>query len=112
MQKDLQDRRSRTRISTMSLCELGFEEGVIEFARVRDMTESGIKIASARPICLGDRIRVRLSGSTDWVVARVAWRSEGVAGLSFARPVRLPQVSGAKAEVEGQSLGATRRKAG
>lgn len=92
----------------MFLCELAFADETIELARVRDLSEAGIKIATARPLQLGDRLRVRLPGGVDWVTARIAWHAQGVAGLSFARPVRLPEISGASLTLHG----ATRWNAG
>ena len=90
------DNRRRPRISTMILCELNLGENSVELARVRDLSEHGIKIATNRILLVGDRIHVRLPGASNWVMARVVWCEKGVAGLSFVRAIDLPQVSGAQ----------------
>lgn len=90
------DRRRRPRLSTMILCEIRIGEQPPELARVRDLTECGLKIATERKLLLGDRLRVRLPGTREWSLARVAWCSRGVAGLSFPRAIALPGVAGAR----------------
>lgn len=90
------DNRRRPRISTMILCELNLGDNTFELARVRDLSECGIKIATPRVLLVGDRIHVRLPGASAWVMARVVWCGKGVAGLAFVRAIDLPQVSGAK----------------
>ncbi len=79
----------------MILCELSVLGAPVELARVRDLSETGIKIATTRALLLGDRLRVRLPGGSDWVMARVAWCAAGIAGLAFVRAIDLPQISGA-----------------
>lgn len=74
----------------MMLCELRVGEQPPELVRIRDLNECGIRIATPRPLLLGDRLRIRLPGAADWCLARVAWCSKGTAGLSFARAIDLP----------------------
>lgn len=90
------DRRRRPRLSTMILCEIRIGELPPELVRVRDLSEGGLKIATERKLLLGDRLRVRLPGTGDWSLARVAWCARGVAGLSFSRAIDLPGVAGAR----------------
>jgi hypothetical protein len=80
----------------MVLCEIRVGEHPAELVRVRDLSECGIKIATNRTLLLGDRLRVRLPGATDWCLARVAWAANGTAGLAFSRAVDLPGVVGAR----------------
>lgn len=88
------ERRRRPRISTMILCELRIGESPAEVVRIRDLNEVGVKIATPRPLLLGDRVRLRLPGSQDWLLARVAWQGNGVAGLAFTRAIDLPRIAG------------------
>ena len=81
----------------MILCELRIGEQPPELVRIRDLTEGGIKIATPRVLLLGDRLRVRLPGTADWSLARVAWCSKGVAGLSFVRAIDLPRMVSTRA---------------
>lgn len=81
----------------MILCEIRVGEHPPELVRVRDLNEGGVKIATSRVLLLGDRLRVRLPGATEWCMARVAWCAKGTAGLSFARAIDLPGVAGASA---------------
>lgn len=90
------DRRRRKRISTMILCEIRVGEQPPEVVRVRDLAETGIKIATGKALLLGDRLRVRLPGVNEWTLARVVWCSKGLAGLSFGRAIDLPGVAGAR----------------
>lgn len=94
------DRRRRARVSTMILCEIRVGEQPPELVRIRDLTEGGIRIATKKALLLGDRLRVRLPGRTDWCLARVAWCDKGIAGLAFARAVELPGAAGALAAGE------------
>lgn len=94
MTSESDNRRRRPRISTMILCEIRIGEMPPEIVRVRDLNETGIKIATRRILLLGDRLRVRLPGASDWSLARVAWRAEGLAGLSFSRAIDLPALAG------------------
>lgn len=96
MSSDPENRRRRPRISTMMLCEMRVGEQPAEVVRIRDLSECGIKIATPKPLLLGDRLRVRLPGSTDWLLARVAWCSRGTAGLAFTRAIDLPGVVDAR----------------
>ena len=96
MSQNTDERRRRPRISTMILCEIRIGELPSEIVRVRDLNECGIKIATPRVLLIGDRLRVRLPGAADWCLARVAWCSKGVAGLSFSRAIDLPRVQGAR----------------
>ena len=104
MQLNVPERRRRSRVSTMILCELSVVGAPIELARVRDLSEMGVKIAIPQTLLLGDRVRVRLPGGCDWVVARVAWCAQGVAGLAFVRAIDLPHVSGASRHHEETAL--------
>lgn len=74
----------------MILCEIRIGEQPAELVRVRDLNECGVKIATSRNLLLGDRLRVRLPGATDWCLARVVWCSKGTAGLAFSRAIDLP----------------------
>lgn len=104
-----QDRRRRKRIATMILCEIRIGELPPQLARVRDLTECGVKIAFAARLLLGDRVRVRLPGSAEWILARVVWCARGVAGLGFVRAIDLPQIAGARhLEEEKPRLGMVR----
>lgn len=96
MTTNADDRRRRPRLSTMLLCEIRIGEQAPELVRVRDLNECGLKIATGRILLLGDRLRVRLPGATDWCLARVAWCSKGTAGLAFSRAIELPGVVGAR----------------
>lgn len=96
MEQTLADRRKRPRIAAMILCEIRIGNHPPELVRVRDLTETGVKIASPRALLLGDRISVRMPGRADWTLARVAWIGDGVAGLSFARAIELTGVPGAR----------------
>lgn len=78
----------------MILCELRIGESPAEVVRIRDLNEVGVKIATPRPLLLGDRVRLRLPGSQDWLLARVAWQGNGVAGLAFTRAIDLPRIAG------------------
>lgn len=89
------DRRRRPRLSTMILCEIRIGEQEPELVRVRDMSECGLKVARSAPLTLGDRLRIRLPGASQWCLARVVWCSKGTAGLSFARAIDLPGMVGA-----------------
>lgn len=80
----------------MILCEVRIGEQPPELVRVRDLNECGLKIATERKLLLGDRLRVRLPGTGEWSLARVAWCARGVAGLSFPRAIDLPGVAGAR----------------
>lgn len=84
----------------MILCEIRIGEHPPELVRVRDLTETGLKIATTRTLLLGDRVRIRMPGKPDWHPARVAWCAKGVAGLNFVRSIELPGVAGARV-VEG-----------
>lgn len=81
----------------MILCEIRIGEQAPELVRVRDLSECGLKIATARRLLLGDRLRVRLPGADEWSLARVVWCAGGVAGLAFARAIDLPAVAGVRA---------------
>lgn len=83
----------------MILCELSVCETDRWLARVRDLSECGIKIACPIPLLEGDRVRVRLPGGAGWIAARVAWCGQSVAGLAFAHAVDLPRISGANPEL-------------
>ena len=96
MTANFDDRRRRPRLSTMILCEIRIGEQPPELVRVRDLSECGLKIATERKLLLGDRVRIRLPGTADWSLARVAWCARGVAGLSFSRAIDLPGVAGAR----------------
>ena len=80
----------------MILCELVIGAGPAELARVRDLSECGMKIATTRELALGERLRIRLPGAEDWVTARVSWIVDGTAGLAFSRAIEMPGVSGAQ----------------
>lgn len=80
----------------MILCEIRIGEQPAERVRVRDLSECGLKIATERKLLLGDRLRIRLPGTADWSLARVAWCGRGVAGLAFSRAIDLPGVAGAR----------------
>lgn len=97
MTENYDDRRRRPRLSTMILCELRIGELPPQLVRVRDLSECGVKIATDRKLLLGDRVRIKLPGTGDWSLARVAWCAQGVAGLSFSRAIDLPGVAGARA---------------
>jgi hypothetical protein len=97
MSDNSDERRRRPRISTMILCEIRIGNQPPELVRVRDLNECGVKIATNRPLMLRDRLRVRLPGTEDWCLARVAWCTKGTAGLAFARAVDLPSVVGVRA---------------
>lgn len=90
------NRRRRPRISTMILCEIIVGMNPPELARVRDLSECGMKIATPRPLVLGERVRIRLPGTDCWVLARVSWCMQGTAGLAFSRAIDMPGVSGAQ----------------
>ena len=90
MYPNCEERRRRPRISTMILCEIRIGEQPAELVRIRNINECGIKIATSKPLVIGDRLRVRLPGAADWSLARVVWCDRGTAGLSFARALDLP----------------------
>lgn len=102
------ENRRRARISTMILCEIRVGEQLAEIVRVRDLSECGIKIATARILLVGDRLRVRLPGAADWSLARVVWCAKGTAGLAFARAIDLPSIAGNPAQVARPDLVNTR----
>lgn len=104
MEQNPQEQRRCKRISTMILCDLSIGNFPPERARVRDLCETGIKIATPRALVLGDRLRVRMPGTANWIMARVAWCAKGVAGLSFIRAIDLPQVVGAGLKRDGSAL--------
>lgn len=79
----------------MILCEFRIGALPPQLARVRDLSECGIKIATTEDLTPGERIHVRLPGACDWLLARVAWRTQGIVGLAFSRAVELPRVCGA-----------------
>ena len=79
----------------MILCELRVGELPPEHARVRDLSECGVKIATPRTLSMGERLRIRLPGTSDWTLARVAWCGGGLAGLAFLRAIDIPRVNGA-----------------
>jgi len=91
-----EERRRRPRIATMILCEIRIGEQPAELVRVRDMNECGVKIATRKPLLVGDRVRVRMTGTTDWCLARVVWGTSGVAGLAFSRAIDLPPAADAR----------------
>ena len=80
----------------MILCEVVIGANPAELARVRDLSECGMKIAMRCPLVLGDHVRIRLPGMDDWVLARVSWSTDRTAGLAFARAIDMPGVSGAQ----------------
>jgi hypothetical protein len=84
------DKRRRPRISTMILAEIRIGAGEPELARVRDLSESGVRIAAKLQLKAGQHLRIRLPGAREWTLARVAWVEGGVAGLSFLRAIDLP----------------------
>ena len=99
----------------MILCEIIVGMNPAELARVRDLSECGMKIATMRPFVLGERVRVRLPGADEWVLARVSWCIDGTAGLAFARAIEMPGVSGAQIPREAllrDGFAARRRMAG
>ena len=84
----------------MILCEVMVGMNAPELARVRDLSECGMKIATTRPLVLGDRVRIRLPGVDEWVLARVSWCIDGTVGLAFARAIEMPGVKGAQVSKE------------
>lgn len=80
----------------MILCEFIIGIDPAELARVRDLSECGMKIATTRRLVVGESLRIRLPGADEWVLARVSWSMEGTAGVAFARAVDMPGVSGAQ----------------
>lgn len=104
MKPNLKEKRRCRRISTMILCDLRIGNAPPELARVRDLCETGMKIATGRRLMLGDRLGIRLPGTTGWVMARVAWCTKGFAGLSFIRAIDLPQVAGVGIRRDGSAL--------
>ena len=99
----------------MILCEIAVGRNPAELARVRDLSECGMKIATTRPLVLDDRVRIRLPGMAEWVLARVSWCMDGTAGLAFNRAIDMPRVAGAQGPREGVArdrLVARRRMAG
>ena len=91
------DRRRRPRISTMILCEVRVGAKPPQLVRIRDLSECGIRIATALKLLPGEHVRVRLPGAGDWVMARVAWRTPSIAGLAFLRAIDLPQIANSQA---------------
>lgn len=77
----------------MILCELRTGAKPPELVRIRDLSECGIRIATALPLLQGEHVRVRLPGASDWIMARVAWRTPLIAGLAFLRAIDLAQIA-------------------
>lgn len=80
----------------MILCEFAATDGEQRFARIRDLSECGIKIATPEPMDVGTRLSVRLPGSQRWLHARVVWSGDGITGVAFAQTVELPEIAGAR----------------
>lgn len=100
MERESVDRRRQKRISAMILCEIRIGDRLYEIVRVRDLNETGVKIAFPRALRPGDRLSVRMPGKSDWNLARVVWCAEGFAGLSFAQAIELAGIPGARAQDE------------
>jgi hypothetical protein len=98
------ERRRRQRLSTMILCEIRLGMGPAHLVRIRDLSESGIKVATPLFLAVDERVWVRLPGASDWAIARVAWRAKGTAGLSFLRAVDVPEIAGARRGADLPSL--------
>lgn len=84
------ERRRRPRFSTMILCEIRQGSGEPQLVRIRDLSECGMKIATREALNTEDRLWVRLPGSQDWSIARVAWRTNSLVGLAFSQALELP----------------------
>lgn len=80
----------------MILCEFAATDGEQRFARIRDLSECGIKISTPEPMDVGTRLSVRLPGSQRWLHARVVWSGDGLTGVAFAKTVELPKIAGAR----------------
>lgn len=91
----------------MILCELRVRAGAPELVRIRDLSERGLKIATGIPLIVGDHVRVRLPGSTEWALARVAWRAPATAGLAFLWAIDIPQPGAARPSL---AIGGPRRR--
>ena len=85
------ERRVRSRISAMILCEIRLDGGEPELVRIRDFSDTGLKIATGIPLSQGQVLKLRLPGAPVWSTARVAWRAGKIAGLRFLHASIFPQ---------------------
>lgn len=78
----------------MIVCEYQTAWGQPRLARIRDLSECGIKLATPEPLVVGGYVRIKLPGMPHWISARVVWSQAGTAGLAFSRAVDLPAIAG------------------
>ena len=74
----------------MILCEISRNCQDPQLARVRDMSECGLKIATPWKLEKGSRLRIRMPGLDRWVLATVIWSEGSIAGLAFSQAIDLP----------------------
>lgn len=55
-------------------------------ARIRDISDGGIRIATQELLSAGTRLAVKLP-RIGWVQARVAWQRQGLTGLAFREEI-------------------------
>jgi hypothetical protein len=89
-----EDRRRRPRISTMILAQLQLGAEAPHLTRVRDLSECGVRVATKLRLVPGQHVRVQLPGYGAWVLGKVAWVTQGVAGIAFLRAIDLPDMKG------------------
>ena len=87
------ERRVRSRIPAMILCEIRLDGGEPELVRIRDFSDTGLKIATAVPLVQGQVVRVRLPGAPVWASAQVAWRAGRIAGIRFLHASIFPHAN-------------------
>ena len=80
------DQRINERMPVMIVAELRWGMARSAFARVRDISSGGMRIACLRRLQPGRWIEIRLPHG-DWISARVVWRHARLIGLRFRKPI-------------------------
>lgn len=55
-------------------------------ARIRDISDSGVRLATREVLLVGTRVAIKLP-RIGWIEARVAWQRQGLMGLAFREEI-------------------------